>query len=97
QHLAANLSTAYDTAAIVQYDASVASSWATSGSQLPPARLVGTARELTPEPGAAYTLSTAKTDLSTTGSFVTFLLRLPDPAQHRNVPVNLVYGLLDLE
>lgn len=97
QQLAVSLSAAYDTATIVQYDATVTSAWTASNSQLPPARLAGNAREQSPMAGPPYTLTTAKTDLTATSSFVTFLLRLPDPARHRVVPVDLSYGLFDLE
>jgi hypothetical protein len=97
QQLAIGLGAAYDTAAIVQYDATITSAWTQQGSTLSPARLVGTARELAPGTGPAYSLTSAKTDLTATSSFVTFLLRLPDPAHHRNVTVHLDYDLLDLE
>ncbi|WP_405527290.1 hypothetical protein OG592_06250 [Streptomyces avidinii] len=90
--LSVNLSRAYDAAALVQYDATVEPPSNTVGGR--PARLYGT---LATPPGASYTLSSAKTDLSAASSYVGFLLRLPDPRWQAHVPVDLDYGFLDLE
>ncbi|WP_406511397.1 hypothetical protein OG851_03005 [Streptomyces sp. NBC_00161] len=90
--LSVNLSRAYDAAALVQYDATVEPPENTVGGR--PARLYGT---LATPPGASYTLSSAKTDLSAASSYVGFLLRLPDPRWQAYVPVDLDYGFLDLE
>ncbi|MER6785705.1 hypothetical protein ABT330_13895 [Streptomyces sp. NPDC000658] len=90
--LSVNLSHAYDAAALVQYDVTVEPPMNTVGGR--PTRLYGTVA--TP-PGASYTLSSAKTDLSTPSSYVGFLLRLPDPSGPAYVTVDLDYGFLDLE
>jgi hypothetical protein len=108
QRLAVSLSRAYDTDAIVQYDASVVSAWAT-GTQPGRARLNGTAMPAStghadadadsdPVPAdTPFTLSSAKTDLDQASSFVSFLMNVPDPANQSNVKVNLDYNFLDLE
>ncbi len=104
QQLAVTLSRAYDTAAIVQYNAEVTSAW-TEGAQLKSARLMGTAEPLPPaaeggEPDPTdlpFTLTGAKTNLDKARSFVNFLMRVPDPAHHGSVVVNLDYDFLDLE
>ncbi|MFK0258317.1 hypothetical protein [Streptomyces sp. NPDC090445] len=90
--LSVSLSRAYDAAALVQYDATVTPPTNTAGGR--PARLYGT---LATPSGASYTLSSAKTDLSTASSYVGFLLSLPDPRWQAYVPVDLDYGFLDLE
>ncbi|HKP51304.1 MAG TPA: hypothetical protein VJ183_01485 [Chloroflexia bacterium] len=102
QRLAVSLSRAYDTDAIVQYDASVLSAW-TRGTQPGRARLDGTTTSILVGDAAIepanlpFTLSSAKTDLDKTGSFVSFLMNVPDPAHHGNVEINLDYDFLDLE
>ncbi|HEU5331423.1 MAG TPA: LysM peptidoglycan-binding domain-containing protein [Actinocrinis sp.] len=98
RELAADLSRAYDVAAVVQYTASVQSPWAEPGTTLPPARLLGTTRELG-EDGAArhYTMSAAATPLDQQTSNVSFLMRVPDPARRAVVHVDLDYDLLDLQ
>jgi LysM repeat protein len=96
QELAVNLSRAYDTAAVVQYNASVDSPW-TRGTALPAARLYGTAQPAGAAQGLPYTLTAAKTSLDESASTVTFLMRVPDPAHHGAVAVDLDYGILDLE
>ena len=53
QELAVSLSSAYDTAAVVQYEAAVDSPWTRGASGLPPARLYGTATQLAAPPAPA--------------------------------------------
>lgn len=103
QQLAITLSQAYATAAILQYDATVSSAW-TQGRTLKPARLSGKPDILPlprtaddPLPSQALTLTNAKTDLTQTSSFVTFLLRVPDPSYHRSLTLNLNYSFENLE
>lgn len=115
QELAVSLSSAYDTAAIIQYEARVKSPWTSpppgAATVPPPARLYGTAAQLSvpapPIPPNAltsssadkqpYTLTAAKTALDQPASPVTFLMRVPEPGLHGNVPINLDYDILDLE
>ncbi|HST63453.1 MAG TPA: LysM peptidoglycan-binding domain-containing protein [Longimicrobium sp.] len=106
ESLAVSLAGAYDTSAVLQYDAEVDSAWTHAGSTLPPARLEGPAREAgaasppdasPPSPGRPFTLAGAKTALDQARSFVTFLMRVSDPAHHGQVPVDLEYPLLNLE
>ncbi|HEY9285233.1 MAG TPA: LysM peptidoglycan-binding domain-containing protein, partial [Pyrinomonadaceae bacterium] len=104
QQLKVSLSRAYDTDAVVQYDATVNSPW-TRGAQLPPARLGGTAVSKPPPPAGfddpdrvlPYTIAGAKTALDQAASFVNFLMRVPDPQRNGAVGVNLDYDFLDLE
>jgi LysM repeat protein len=103
QEVKVSLAKAYDTSAIVQYDATVSSAWA-ENSQLLPARLFGSAQPALPQSRPSddpaplpYSLTTAKTALDQTSSFVTFLMRVADPARHRAVPVDLDYDLSYLE
>lgn len=101
QQLAANLSSAYDIAALVQYDATVNSSW-TRESLLKPGRLAG---QMVPRTLAGslqptdlpYTLTNAKISLDQPQSFVNTLLRIPSPGRYGSLPVNLGYHVLDLE
>jgi hypothetical protein len=102
QELAISMAAAYDVAAVVQYDAQVTSPW-TRGPPLAPARLFGTAQPVTDGPAGSaagqmpYTLTAAKTALDKQQSFVTFLMRVPDPGHHGAVAVNLDYAVSDLE
>jgi len=100
QQLAVSLSRAYDTAAVVQYDAAANTPW-TRDPKLPPARLLGTASARGGEAGAGeqqpYGFSNAKTSLAASSSFVTFLMRVADPALQKVVEVDLDYDYVHLE
>jgi hypothetical protein len=98
QQLDVSLARAYATAAIVQYDATIDSPW-THGSQLPPARLAGTAvpRANDEAETLPYAMTGAKTRLDLAQSYVNFLMRVPDPAHHGAIPVALAYEFLDCE
>lgn len=99
RELAVGLSRAYDAAAVVQYGLAVASPW-TADPALPPARLTGPARPVL-EPGQSeavpYTLSSARLPLAEPESFVNFLMRVPDPARHRKIDLDVEYSVLDLQ
>lgn len=109
QELAVSLSSAYDTAAVVQYEAKVDSPWTRGAKGLAPARLYGTATQIAAPASAftraelgradqqPYTLSAAKTALDREVSAVSFLMRVPEPGLHGAVPINLGYDILDLE
>jgi len=104
QQLAASLSSAYEVAAVLQYDAEVSSPWTAPGSKLPPARLYGSAEQTLylgsdESPSAderPYTLAAAGTDLTKPESFVTFLMKVRDPAHQGTVNVDLDYEVPNL-
>jgi hypothetical protein len=100
QQLAVSLSRAYDTAAAVQYDATANTPW-TRDPKLAPARLLGTASARGSEASAGeqqpYSFSNAKTSLAAAASFVTFLMRVADPALQKVVEVDLDYDYVHLE
>jgi len=95
QQLGINLAQAYAAAAVVQYDASVVSAWTDSSRQLRPARLYGEARLIDPASGAVLGshsgLTSAKTVLDATSSFVSFVLSVDDPAHQREAALDLDY------
>ncbi|NUR24872.1 MAG: hypothetical protein HOV83_03325, partial [Catenulispora sp.] len=99
RELATGLARAYDTAAVVQYGLTVDSPW-TGNPALPPARFAGPARPvLAPEQSEAvpYTLSSARLPLAEPESFVNFLMRVPDPARHRKISLDVEYSVLDMQ
>lgn len=95
QRLGINLATAYAAAAVVQYDASVRSAWNAGRSDLRPARLYGEPRAIDPATGSLLErhsgLTSAKTSLDATSSFVSFVLSVEDPAHQREAHLNLDY------
>ncbi|WP_432973878.1 hypothetical protein [Dactylosporangium sp. CA-233914] len=92
--LAVELAPAYDTAALVQYDAQVVSPWIDDESA--PARLLGTARP-TAQASVPYQLAAAKTALDRSTSPVTFALSVADPTRQSSVPVQVDYDVTHLE
>lgn len=104
---AASLSRAYSVATVVQYDDTVVSSYippAPVPGQPPPpppplpARLTGSAR---PKGEAArtahFTVSNGRTSLAARDGFTTFLVGVPDPANHALIDTELAYVFDTLE
>ncbi len=83
QALGANLSSAYASAGLVQYDTAVDSNW-TRVPGTPGARLYGDGM---PDPASpvAYTLTSARVDLTLASSTAEFILGLDRPAEHKSI------------
>lgn len=83
QALGANLSNAYASAGLVQYDTAVDSNW-TRVPGSPGARLYGDGM---PDPASPvpYTLTSARVDLTLSASTAEFILGLDRPAEHKSI------------
>lgn len=100
QQLRVNLSQAYATDVIMQYDAEVASQGLAK-----PARLCGKVKALqvrekngsAAEPAAGFSISSAKTSLDAGGSYVNFLLDVKDEQLQQSITLDLKYGFNELE
>ncbi|HLG54021.1 MAG TPA: LysM domain-containing protein [Vicinamibacterales bacterium] len=109
QQLQINLSQAYATAAVVQYDVTVTSPWTAPAPPVPPllpARLVGIVTPMaTPSAPAVgdtpaalpYTMAGAKIDLTTPHSYLSLFTSVTDPQHHGALQVNPKYEVLDAE
>ncbi|MCE8005941.1 hypothetical protein [Aestuariivita sp.] len=101
QALGASLSSAWETAAIVQYDATVDSAWSRQVDPDGTAAFFGEGRVshsgTPPGPDQSWRLEAGKLDLSETAPFLTLPLSVTDPGAQSHVALDLVYTVTNLE
>lgn len=104
QQLLVKLSRAYATAAVIQFEAQVAAPVEAASSRLSGAGRIldvlappGDEDDSAPETWRKAQLGNAKTPLGSGSWPVTFLLSVPDEAQHRAVGLSLDYAVNELE
>ncbi|HYD36569.1 MAG TPA: hypothetical protein VEA60_03085, partial [Allosphingosinicella sp.] len=100
QALGVSLASAWATAAIVQYDATVDSAWTRAPDPGGAAALQGEARSTQAPQGdetPPWRLASGKVSLSETAPFLTLPMAISDPAAQSHVALDLEYAVANLE
>ena len=92
QQLAVNLSKAFDTSVLIQYDSVVESAW--QSRSLDPANLYG---EGAISPSADLTILSAKTHLDDANAYVNFLTTVQSPSRHKELSGKFTYNISHVE